>query len=428
MFNTVHVSCWTVNRDAPGALRRAVAVLVLAVVVERGEQLLALGVVAGRPVVDEVADHVGQGRHQAGAPKRRHASSTAPSVFFVISSFTRGALRLAAIVGLALAAAAVVGALIWPITDLIAAHDVSALAVPQRAVHLQAARETARTQLLTLGAGVFAAAALVYTARNFGLSRAGQVTDRYTKAIEQLGSKKLDVRIGGIYALERVALDSARDHPTVMEVLTTFIREHSGTQLPQCASDADAAPTRTIRPDVQAAVTVVGRRDETRDRRRIVLSGANLAGADLIRANLSSTSLAVQPGFLGDLIRLALPRANAKALVKTATNLGLVRTNLIRADLTDAKLVEAHLNRADLVKAVLTGAVLIHADLTRANLTRANLTRANLTGAKVTGIDLTGADLTGTLFPAAAAVPEGWVRDADSGRLKRVNKEPGDVS
>ena len=54
------------------------------------------------------------------------------------------------------------------------------------------------------------------------------MTDRYTKAIEQLGSDKLDVRIGGIYALERIARDSARDHPAVMEVLTTFIREHHG--------------------------------------------------------------------------------------------------------------------------------------------------------------------------------------------------------
>ncbi len=53
------------------------------------------------------------------------------------------------------------------------------------------------------------------------------MTDRYTKAIEQLGSDKLDVRIGGIYALERIARDSAKDHPTVMEVLTAFIREHS---------------------------------------------------------------------------------------------------------------------------------------------------------------------------------------------------------
>jgi len=54
--------------------------------------------------------------------------------------------------------------------------------------------------------------------RTLELSEQGQVTDRYTKAIEQLGSDKLDVRIGGIYALERVARDSARDHPTIMEV------------------------------------------------------------------------------------------------------------------------------------------------------------------------------------------------------------------
>jgi hypothetical protein len=78
---------------------------------------------------------------------------------------------------------------------------------------------------------VFAAGALIFTGRNFGLARRtfrlteqGQVTDRYTRAVEQLGSEKLDVRIGGIYALERVARDSAIDHPTVMEVLTAFIR------------------------------------------------------------------------------------------------------------------------------------------------------------------------------------------------------------
>ncbi len=43
-------------------------------------------------------------------------------------------------------------------------------------------------RLLTLGAGLLAAGALLFTARNFILSREGQVTDRFTKAIEQLGS------------------------------------------------------------------------------------------------------------------------------------------------------------------------------------------------------------------------------------------------
>ena len=37
-----------------------------------------------------------------------------------------------------------------------------------------------------------------------------QVGDRYLRAVEQLGSDMLEVRIGAIYALERVTVDSAR--------------------------------------------------------------------------------------------------------------------------------------------------------------------------------------------------------------------------
>jgi len=89
----------------------------------------------------------------------------------------------------------------------------------------ETALDNARGRLLTLSAGLVAGGALVFTALNFNLLRRnseqtdqrrthelteqGQITDRYTKAVEQLGSDKLDVRIGGIYALERVAWDSA---------------------------------------------------------------------------------------------------------------------------------------------------------------------------------------------------------------------------
>src|SRR6516165_152732 len=98
-----------------------------------------------------------------------------------------------------------------------------------------------------------------------GLTEQGQLTDRYTKAIEQLGSDKLDVRIGGIYALERVARDSVSYHPTVMEVLAAFIRERSHEPWPD--------PERTP-PDLQASLTVIVRRDATHD-----WHPANLAGA-----------------------------------------------------------------------------------------------------------------------------------------------------
>ncbi len=102
------------------------------------------------------------------------------------------------------------------------------------------------------------------------------MTYRYAKAIEQLGSDKLDVRIGGVYALERVARDSARDHPTVMEVLTAFIRENSHDRRPPPGHPASQEQERSTRPDVQAAVTAVGRRDVGHDIRSVDLARADL--------------------------------------------------------------------------------------------------------------------------------------------------------
>ena len=74
------------------------------------------------------------------------------------------------------------------------------------------ARDTARGRVLALGAGLLATGALLLTERRFALSRNGRVTDRYATAREQLGSEKVDVRIGGIHALEQIARDSPIDH------------------------------------------------------------------------------------------------------------------------------------------------------------------------------------------------------------------------
>ena len=83
---------------------------------------------------------------------------------------------------------AAVYVIFWPVSDLIARHDVGAITGRSYGAALQAARDAARGRLAAFGVGLFAAGALIYTARNFSLARQGQVTDRYTKAIEQLGS------------------------------------------------------------------------------------------------------------------------------------------------------------------------------------------------------------------------------------------------
>jgi uncharacterized protein YjbI with pentapeptide repeats len=332
-----------------------------------------------------------------------------------------------------------------PAADWLATHDVGQVTGPLRTLRLQTARDAARGRLLTLGAGLFAAGALWFTARNFLLSRRGvelteqaqqrtfelteqgQVTDRYTRAIEQLGSEMLDVRIGGIYALERIARDSARDHPTVMEVLAAFIREHSREQWPE--PDAETHE-RTTRPDVQAAITVIGRRDPNRDRGQINLARVNLTGADIRKADLARTTFyqadltgvvllgANVPGavfYQADLTGVVLLGANVPGAVFYQADLTrsiFVDANLTGANLRSVTLIDAHLGGADPTRAEVEDADLTRADLSRANLTGVNLADANLTGANLfrvianaafsranlTGAKLVEADLRGADF------------------------------
>ena len=292
-------------------------------------------------------------------------------------------------------ALAVAWALFVPAADWLAHHDVGLVTGSLR----EKALDDARGRVLTLGAGLFAAGALWFTARNFKLSRQqlqqsgrqfvaqleqsrrqfteqteesrrqfteqlqqsrqqfteqlelsrkaaqesaeaerrtlelteqGQVTDRYTKAIEQLGSDKLDVRIGGIYALQRIANDSAQDHPTVMEVLAAFVRDHSRKQpsSDDAHSNDEEASFREFPADLQAALEVIGRRDASRDTRQIRLWGVRCAGAYLRDLNFSAASF-------------------------------------FEADLTRATLVQGRLERVVFSSANLSGARLIHADLSR---------------------------------------------------------------
>jgi hypothetical protein len=188
---------------------------------------------------------------------------------------------------------------------------------------LDTARDAARGRLLALGAGLLAAAALAVTARKVARSRQRRVTGRCAKAVEQLGSEDLEVRIGGIHAPECAARDTPADHAAVMETLAAFIREHSRPQWPP-PDPAGQVRERPLRPDVQAAMTAIGRRLAERDTRPI---------------------------------------------------------DLTRADLADADLTGADLTGADLTAARLTGANLADTDLTRADLTRTDLHRAELTGA-----------------------------------------------
>ncbi|MGI8334424.1 pentapeptide repeat-containing protein [Actinomadura scrupuli] len=327
----------------------------------------------------------------------------------------RGGVRASrsVVVVTAVAGVVLVGAVVWvlgPGAGWVLRHldGVEGLSGKEKADALDAIRG----RVLTIATGVLAVVAVYYTARNAQTARRtlehsvgsarrvaelteqGQVTERYTRAIEQLGSDKLDIRIGGVYALERIARDSARDHPTVLEVLAAFIREHTRDSDAHAAAAGEDLADGTdavgrLRADLEAAVTVLGRRNAHQDHGVSAhLRGSNLAGAHLSEANLAGAHLAG-----ADLRGADLSHADLAGVHLDSAD--LAGANLAGADLSDAELRGADLSAADLTGADLRGANLTHAELVGANLAGAELRGADLTHADLTG--LIGADLTGAI-------------------------------
>ena len=256
---------------------------------------------------------------------------------------------------------------------------------------------------------VFTAVGLINTGRTLQTEQQGQITDRYTAAVDQLGSADPVVRLGGIYALERLSHDSPPDQTTIMKVLVSYIRLHA----------RDAPPpgefNNLLPVDVSAALKVIGERDPSHDTTgfRIDLSqvdldgrnlefvnlhGDNLRASDLRGADLEQGQLADTSLGLADLTGVDLRHADLNSA-------GLIGTRLAGADLTGVSLSHSNLNGADLVGAELSASDLAGATLVAANLSGADLHGANLTGANLTGANLTRANLDGARLKGARLPP-----------------------
>ena len=183
------------------------------------------------------------------------------------------------------------------------------------------------------------------------------------QALTHLEEATLAIRLCGIEALGQLAKDSEKDPGPILEALTAYVRERAPRQ-------GDFSPTaaQTPPPDIQAILTVLGRRatpgpnrrDARLDLRNTHLAGVVIPEADLSGADLSGASL-------------------RRADLRRAT---LSRADLSGADLSQATLREANLSGADLSQATLREATLSRATLSRATLSRASLSGASLSGAK----------------------------------------------
>ncbi|ULP74259.1 Secreted effector protein PipB2 [Nodularia sphaerocarpa UHCC 0038] len=175
--------------------------------------------------------------------------------------------------------------------------------------------------------------------------------------------EKMADRLAVIYDLEEFSQNYPQYHWEVMELLTNFVQNQ--------AAQINRSPT--IPPDIQVALTVIGRRDTNQDEseEQLDLSHTDMRGANLNQANLEQTNL----------YQVNLSEAN------------LCGANLSGAILTAANLSGANLCGANLCGAILSAANLSGANLVGANLQQANLYLANLQEASLTDAILKGANL-----------------------------------
>jgi uncharacterized protein YjbI with pentapeptide repeats len=224
-------------------------------------------------------------------------------------------------------------------------------------------------------------------------SRHGHYTDLFARAVEQLGATRevietielrmepplpperqtvtttepnLEVRLGAIYSLERVARDSDCDHWPIMEVLCAYIRNPQNcghpSSRPNKADDARKWPLSIppTRLDIQAAIKVIGRRDT----RRIDYERRSDLKLDFRKANLQK---AIFDG----------------------------------GDFSETLFNEAHLEGASFLTCKLRGGSFIETKLTAATLDNSNLQNANFFSAKLDNANLNYCSLESTNFRKA---------------------------
>jgi uncharacterized protein YjbI with pentapeptide repeats len=242
--------------------------------------------------------------------------------------------------------------------------------------------------------------------RNFKVAEDKQVTERFSKGIEHLGSDKIDIRLGGIYALEQIANDSPKYHWTIVEILSAFVREkcliielalESEVQSDSSKQTPDNI-TEKIQADVQAALTVISRRKSEQDPegKRIDLRRVNLVGLEIQNAKFSYIDFR-----FSDL-------SNAKLWGADLSNAFLDSVNFYKAILVEADLSRASISGnpdangqvlfANFSEAQLISADFSHSDLCGANLSSTMLHGANFSNCQLNQIILKNALLNGIKF------------------------------
>ncbi|MBX3509203.1 MAG: pentapeptide repeat-containing protein [Parvibaculum sp.] len=240
------------------------------------------------------------------------------------------------------------------------------------------------------------------------LSEQAQITERFTKAVEQLGHSEVAVRLGAIYALERIAKDSERDFVTIMETLAAFVRERAPCSTPLSLEDDEMEELQDdgmarLKIDIAAAISVLARSiplnspirvgpiTERVDLRNADLRGLDMPGALLAGFRFDGSDLSFAVLTDANLDEASLARARCIGI-----NLGSVKAN--RAIFRGALLVGASLDGVKSKGASFANTNLRGATMSLAKFEESNFVRAKLRECDVVLVEFSGGDFGGATF------------------------------
>lgn len=242
--------------------------------------------------------------------------------------------------------------------------------------------------------------------------------NQYARASERLGSDGMSARLGAIYELRDLSeQDLEQFHVRTMRMLCAFVR------FPPAEADdkvhsAEDLCSRPLRPDVQAAMEVIGGRTEQHleleteadykpDLRQANLVRAQLRDANLSRADLGASRLWGASLWSVDLSGSHLSYTDFSSPwivqgdelpeVKRTEGIPIKEFNAVHAAMTSLALVD--FSKSTLFSASLRGAELQHVDFSDANLTEANLRLTSILLSDLSRARLMNADLTDALLP-----------------------------
>ncbi|MEY9944464.1 pentapeptide repeat-containing protein [Kitasatospora sp. GAS1066B] len=332
-----------------------------------------------------------------------------------------------------LAALAALTVLVVVLPGLVVDHDLGGARIG--AADRVGAVNNVRTTLLQAVGGAVVLFGAYATWRQLRVSqeglnatREGHITDRFSRAVDQLGSEKLDVRIGGLYALWRIADHSAHDREAVISIMAAYLRTHlpwppQGPQIPSAetplaeiplaeTSVNSVPPLETRAADAQVALTGLGvlcqqgRRPDWLNVSYTDLRRADCDGLWLNEINFDGACLEAASIYQVNLTKASLIAANLRH-VELGTSI-LHQCRCIEADLRGARLVKADLGDADFSDADLREANLRKARAHGTRFTGADLRLADLRGTDLTGADLERAKLAGALASNRTIWPTGF--------------------